>query len=191
MKKKGIAALALAGALAATMVPAFAADGTGSTTVGYTANAIVSSDGQVMVTVPKKVTFQKTNVAYDFNVQAYVWYNNAWAIPGEGNAPTLTGEISVKVDSTNTATEQADFLLTSDAVGYEGVTGTYQYLVNGAPIADNMSGNVGLLDQNNHTLAGQVKMTSAPAVSSDAGYVYFGDTLTYTFSGLNVSVESN
>lgn len=191
MKKKGIATLALAGALAVSMMPAFAASN--KTTVGYTANGNASTAGDVMVTVPKNVTFtDNLTTVTGFNVMAYTWDASAnngkggWGTPGVSTAPALDKTIKVKVDSTNTTqTDATSFILKTTDTKYQSTEGAYQYKVDGSAIKDNVAGNVGTLNSSAHTIVGELKMTVTPVVPQDAGYVYFSDTLTYTFNGLN------
>lgn len=175
MKKKGIATLALAGALAATMVPAFAASN--QTTVGYTANGNASIDGDVMVTVPKNVTFtddQKSVTGFD--VKAYTWKDGTWTAVGAGNA--LPREIKVKAESTN------GFKLITTNPTYESTKIDYTYTTT-ALVTGTAENNVGTLSGENGTIQGTVAMTQAPTLPNDAGHVYFSDTLTYTFTGLD------
>lgn len=179
MKKKAIATLALAGALAVTMMPAFAA-GTGSTTVGYTADASVSTDGKVMVTVPRNVTFTAAdkNKAIDgFNVSALVWNpeTKAWVAP-TSTGISMNGAVTVTVTSTN------DYAFKKN--GTDGTaTGKYKYTVGDATLS-NTSNSVGTLnDDAAATIAGSVTLTELPDTAQTEGTVQFKDTLTFTFTG--------
>lgn len=195
MKKKGIATLALAGALAVSMVPAFAASH--QTTVGYTAGGNTSTDGRVMVTVPKDVTFTNTTkTVNDFDVKALVWDSTSgqWVTPGatlggdtpetQYTAPALDKTITVTVASNNGYKLVND---DKDAVTqkplYPGVEGAYKYTLDSA--ADTaITTDVGTLSSTQHTLAGAVTMTKTPNVGQTQNAVYFSDLLVYTFTGL-------
>lgn len=189
MKKKGIATLALAGALAVSMVPAFAANAgnnQASTTVGYTANGNVSTDGKVMVTVPKNVTFTgDATTVTGFDVKAFTWSDtqNSWQTPGANGAPALSNTIDVQVDSKNTTDSQTSFLLKTTNGTYSSTTGTYQYKIANKAIADNTAKNVGTLKNGVNDIQGTLEMTVKPVIPNEAGYVYFSDTLTFTFTG--------
>lgn len=194
MKKKGIATLALAGALAVSMVPAFAASH--QTTVGYTAGGNVSGDGRVMVTVPKDVTFTNTTLTVnDFDVKALVWDSTSgqWVTPGETlgepdaqyTAPALDKTITVTVESTNGYKLLNDDKDTDGITPlYPGVEGEYKYTLDSA--ADTaITTDVGTLSSTQHTLAGAVTMTKTPNVGQTQNSVYFSDLLSYTFNGLD------
>lgn len=182
MKKKAIASLALAGALAATMMPAFAANPT--TTVGYMAGGNASTDGRVMVSVPKDVTFTAKGEAINgFDVKSYVWSidESDWVEASAANK--LNKEIGVSVASTN------GYKLTNDS--YAGVEGAYQYEVgtfqDGTALQSGKdSVQIGTLkdDGEVYALTGTVTMTTTPNVGQTEKAVHFTDTLTYTFTGL-------
>lgn len=178
MKKKGIATLALAGALAATMVPAFAASN--QTTVGYTANGNASIDGDVMVTVPKNVTFtDKVNTVSKFDVTAYVWKDNAWVAVDTTN--TLAKSITVSVASAN------GYKLKTASSAFTDTEITYTYTADNVKVtggADEAK-EIGTLTGEKGTVLGSLQMGTAPTLPNDAGHVYFGDTLTYSFDGLD------
>lgn len=202
MKKKGIATLALAGALAAaTMVPAFAATND-STTVGYTAGGNASTDGRVMVTIPKDVTFTtKGQAETGFDVKALVWDvdNATWSTPG---TIKMGKEITVSVASDN-----AYKLLNAKEAA--GVSGAYEYVVadpdteQGAQKAvtlnntnngtEKVAAQIGVLkdgagtpqDPAVYTLGGTVTMTTTPNVGQKDKPVFFSDKLVYTFTGMN------
>lgn len=195
MKKKGIATLALAGALAVSMVPAFAATTSQNTTVGYTAGGNASTDGRVMVTIPKDVTFTNTNKKVTgFDVKAWVWDAVAgkWDVPnttvgqgkGQYTTPTLGATKAIKVN-VNSANEYK-LKNTSNT----GVEGEYTYTVGGKVMANDAEGNttnlVGTLQdaQSAYTLSGTVEMTKTPNVGQTENAVYFSDLLTFSFSGL-------
>lgn len=207
MKKKGIATLALAGALAAaTMVPAFAAEATSNqkTTVGYTAGGNASTDGRVMVTIPKDVTFTtKGQEETGFDVKALVWDvdNATWTTPGTIKMGTGK-QITVSVASANA------YKLKNTAVA--NVEGTYEYAVTdpdgeqGAQKAVTLNNTsngtagqaaqIGILKDATgdgtganvavYTLEGTVTMKTTPNVGQDDKPTFFSDTLTYTFAGL-------
>lgn len=194
MKKKSFA-LALAGVMAMSILPAFAADN--STTVGYVAGGTASTDGRVMVTVPKDVTFTNTSKeASGFDVKALVWDSAAskWTTPSA--ALPLGKIINVKVASAN------GYKL--ESVEATGAVGLYEYVVNDptggnatqtldSKIAENTETAIGTLQDETttdagdqlYTIGGAVKMTQAPNVGQNEKGVYFSDTLTYTFDGLN------
>lgn len=182
MKKKGIATLALAGALAVSMVPAFAAQGH-QTIVGYTAGGNTSTDGRVMVTVPKDVTFTNTSKsATGFDVKALVWdsANGNWTTPG---TIKLGKTIKVSVASAN------GYKLKNTS--YTGVEGAYQYEVGTyqgqtALKSGTEAVEIGTLQdtESAYTLAGTVTMTTTPNVGQTETAVHFSDTLSYTFAGL-------
>lgn len=194
MKKKGIATLALAGALAASMVPAFAA-GT-DTTVGYTAGGNTSTDGRVMVTVPKDVTFTAVDAEVSgFDVKAWVWdsVGQAWVTPGSTQgtgttykAPDLGKTIDVKVTSTN-----GYKLLNKDVAN---VAGSYKYVVEGKTLDEALNDQatteqaIGTLKDGTadakYALTGSVTMTTTPDLGQKDKAVYFSDVLTYSFTGL-------
>lgn len=188
MKKKGIATLALAGALAATMMPAFAASNT--TSVGYTANGNPSADNQVMVTVPKSVAFTGTEPISGFDVKSYVWDATANSNVGgwqEANAShPLNKTITVSVKSTN------GYKLKNN--NHATVEGAYKYVVGSTTLTTTSGTGANVLGTlqdaggegvtASYTLAGTLTMTSTPAVDANSGHAYFGDTLTYTFTGL-------
>lgn len=186
MKKKGIATLALAGALAAaTMVPAFAA--TDTTTVGYVAGGNASTNGKVMVTVPKDVLFteeynaDKTNATSGFDVKAQVWDSTTetWKDPDAGAGLTLGGNITVTVESAT------GWKLTNKSHTSEGL---YDYKVGGttyenATTSVTTDGAVGTLSDTDATIEGFVAMTKAPVVGQDETAVQFTDTLIFSFTG--------
>lgn len=180
MKKKGIATLALAGALAVSMVPAFAAGTEKSTTVGYVAGGVVSTDGRVMVTVPKDVTFTTEGAAISgFDVVAQVWDSTSktWKAPNATAGLTLGGNITVTVTSNN-SWKLKNASHTSE--------GTYDYKV-GTSYQDGTSvtgnGSVGQLSDTDATIEGFVAMTKAPVVGQSETAVQFTDTLKFTFTG--------
>lgn len=190
MKKKGIATLALAGALAVSMVPAFAANDT--TTVGYTAGGNVSGDGRVMVTIPMDVTFTdgKSSVT-GFNVEAMVWdsVNQNWTAPN-GTTNKLGKSITVSVKSDN------GFKL-KNGTEAAGIEGTYNYEVNKKTLDSKINAGtvteIGTLkdagqdaaqDPALYSLDGTVTMTNAPKLGQTEKAVFFSDVLTYSFGGL-------
>lgn len=198
MKKKGIATLALAGALAVSMVPAFAANN--QTTVGYTAGGNASTDGRVMVTIPMDVTFTEegdTGKVTGFDVKAMVWdaTTATWATPG-------TGDLLLKTPITVGVTSTEGFRLAN--AGAQGV-GEYSYAVDNtgdtnADLTLTATNNItedkkekalGTLKDADgqggaavYTLAGTVTMTKTPSVGQLEKPEYFSDTLTYSFGGL-------
>lgn len=171
MKKKGIATLALAGALAAaTMVPAFAANNT--TIVGYVAGGNIGGN-KVLVTVPKNVTFTAEGDSITgFDVTAKVWNSNTqtW------DAPSASG-ISMGGTVTVTVTSDNNFQLKNG----QDTQGQYEYKTTGAAITS--GGQVGQLADDAATIAGTVTLTKAPVVAQDGGALEFTDTLTYSFTG--------
>lgn len=189
MKKKGIATLALAGALAVSMVPAFAAGGH-QTTVGYTAGGSVDPSGRVMVTVPKDVTFTNTKKTInEFDVKAMVWDSakGAWTEPG---TITLGKTIDVSVASGN------GFKLKNDTAA-AGVVGTYNYKV-GQTTLDTTTGankatKIGTLKDAGtdagqqpavYKLGGTLNLITTPDVGQTQNAVYLTDVLTYTFTNM-------
>lgn len=200
MKKKVIASLALAGALAATMMPAFAANPT--TTVGYMAGGNASTDGRIMVTVPKNVTFTTAGEKVpDFDVKAMVWdvAQSTWTEPG---TIKMGKEITVSVASAN-----AYKLSNTSAANVEGA---YEYQVADPDGVDGIQNAITLNNTNHpnkkeaveigtlkdatgngtganvevYKLGGTVTMTTTPNVGQTQNGVYFSDTLTYTFDSL-------
>lgn len=179
MKKKGIATLALAGALAVSMMPAFAASN--ETTVGYTANGNASVDGDVMITVPKNVTFTDgAKTVSNFNVTAYVW-NGGWVPVNSTN--TLSKTITVKVASKNGYKLKTTGTYASKAT-------TYTYTADNTPVTGeaNVAVLIGTLSGDTGAIAGSLQMGNSINLPNDAGYVYFSDLLTYTFGGLDNTV---
>lgn len=179
MKKKGIATLVLAGALAATMMPAFAA--TKDTTVGYVADGNVSTNGKVMVTVPKNVTFTKKGEEISgFNVEAKVWSadTKTWVAPTAGGI-SMGDPVSVTVNSAN------DYGFKKNGTTGE-TSGKYEYKVNNKVLSNDTQqdkNKVGDLQDGAATLAGTVTLKELPETSQSEGNVEYKDTLTFTFTG--------
>lgn len=184
MKKKGIATLALAGALAVSMVPAFAASNT--TAVGYTANGNASTDGQVMVTVPKNVAFTDTAKSVsNFNVKSYVWDAAANSGIGGWQEASATNKLNKTINVSVTSSK--GFKLVNN--NHSSVVGEYKYTVEGKELTTETGTTktpIGTLQDTGekYTLTGSLEMTVTPELDLSNGHAYFGDLLTYEFGGL-------
>lgn len=192
MRKKVLSGLVLAGVMAAAMIPvSVSAAGTTETTVGYTTGGTASSDGRIMVIVPKDVSFTGKDAPISgFDVEAKVWDSESktWVEPSTDNPLGANKEIGVSVTSTN------GFLLRR-ATGNQNGQGEYQYKVEGLSTPANgilnkdtstQKTSIGTLkdDGEAYKIAGSVTMTKTPKSGQNEKSVMFYDTLTYEFSGL-------
>lgn len=206
MKKRTLSALLLAGVMAATMVPTavFAATTQSQkTTVGYTAGGNTSTDGRIMVTVPKDVDFTDSAKSVSgFNVEAKVWNASTGAYVSPDDTNTLGKSITVSVASTN------GYKL-FDTTKNEAKAGKYTYTLNklanggnGSLVLDGTTGKgeatkaveIGTLKDNTaqqpqpnnsrYTIEGTLNMTKTPTPGKTEKGTFFSDVLTYTFGGL-------
>lgn len=196
MKKRTLSALLLAGVMAATMIPTAvfaAADTAKETTVGYVAGGNVSSDGRVMITVPKSVTFTKTSTEITgFDVKAWVWdeTQNKYVTP-DGTKYLMRKEVTVKVKSANVFTLKNTGTTAVGEYEYAITDGNTLNKTNNAG-ADTTAVEIGKLGATNGTENGQTKykiggtlnLTATPDLGQNQKEMLFSDKLTYEFAGL-------
>jgi len=147
--------------------------------------------------------------ANGFPTPTYQWQVNgapaAGATSGTFNAPTATGTgaraVTVVINSANTVATSAAYStqpghtyhLTADPQGLGGRTASYQWMVNGQPVAGATSSAVDLPDSGSGTVTVQVTVRNAPVTTAPANFTIQAltpPTLTFTVNPNTVPYTS-